>query len=59
MFKLPPLPRSAAQLDNYQVAVENFIALVSGRYDRRMAWIDAVAQAKRPEDLEFAPRKCT
>jgi hypothetical protein len=58
MFQLPPLPKSAAQLDKYQFAIKNLIALASGRCDRRTAWIDAVAQAKRPEDLEHVPKKC-
>jgi hypothetical protein len=40
MAILLQLPKSAAQLDNYQFAIKNQIALVSGRYDRRTAWID-------------------
>jgi hypothetical protein len=55
---LPPLPKSAAGLDNYQFAVENIIALASGRYRRRIEWIEAVARARTPEELEYVPKNC-
>jgi hypothetical protein len=35
-LKLPPFPKSAAELDGYQFSVKKFIALASGRHHRRM-----------------------
>jgi hypothetical protein len=55
---LPPSPKSAGELGNYQFAVENIIALASGRYQRRVEWIRAITRARKPEDLEFVPKKC-
>jgi hypothetical protein len=57
MFKLPTLPRSAAELDDFQFAVENTIMVVSGRHNRRLKWIIATIHAKDPSELDRASRK--
>jgi hypothetical protein len=55
---LPPLPRSAGDLGKSQFAVENIIAIASGRNQHRIEWIDAITQARKPEYLEFVLKKC-
>jgi hypothetical protein len=57
MFKLPMLPRSAAELDDFQFAVKNIIMVVSGRRNRRLKWTIATTLAKDPSELDRVSRK--
>jgi hypothetical protein len=57
MFKLPTLPRPAAELDDFQFAVKNTIMVVSGRHNRRLKCIIATTLAKHPDELDRVSRK--
>jgi hypothetical protein len=54
---MPILPKSAGELDGYQISVINVIALASGRHQRRIAWIEATTRALHPSELGHVPRK--
>jgi hypothetical protein len=52
------LPRSSAELDHLQFGVMSAVAIASGRRSKRAKLIACITQARKPEDLEFIPRKC-
>jgi hypothetical protein len=57
MFKLPPLPKKADELEDFQVNIETSIMVASGRHHRRLQWIIATTLAKHPDELSRVPRK--
>jgi hypothetical protein len=57
MLKLPPLPKKADELADFQFNVKADIMLASGRHHRRVAWVIATTRAKDSAELQHVPRK--